>query len=107
MLDGFRFVGMPSCVTWQCGDIVLYVVSGMMFSSAPVSRLQMSWFVHNRSFPFGLVTHTHEFTQSVGRSTFAMMETEISVALVPVYPQCYWQSPVCLFQAGRNIIHSG
>ena len=27
MLDGCRFVGMPSCVTWQWGDIVLYVVS--------------------------------------------------------------------------------
>ena len=46
MLDRGRFVGMPFCVTLPCGEIVLKVVSGMAFPSAPVSSLQMSWFVH-------------------------------------------------------------
>ena len=46
MLDGCRFVGMPSCVTLPCGDIVLCALSRMTLPSVPVSSLQMSWFLH-------------------------------------------------------------
>ena len=73
-------MGMPSCVTWQCGDIVLYVVSGMTFPSAPVSSLQMSWFVY------------------CGDRNFSCTSACVP-SVLPAVPS--------VFQAGRNIIHPG
>ena len=35
------------------------------------------------------------------------VETAFSIALVPVYHRCSQHPPMCLFQAGRNRIHSG
>ena len=53
----------------------------MTFPTAPASCLHISWFVPCGDWHFSCTS--------------------------AVYHQCYKQSPVCLFQAGRNTIHSG